>query len=92
MNDGLNSRWEDNGIQFPRLLAEIRAAGLTAGQYALLKESMDLSKKEIDSVLERAEKAWESIKDGVCATCGGAGVVDSGGYEATCEDCLEEEP
>lgn len=54
--------WFDDSIQFPRLLAEIRAVGLTSQQYADLARSMDLSKNQIDAVLARAEVAFEQIK------------------------------
>lgn len=50
--------WERDSIQFPRLLAEIRAAGLTRNQYHELEASMDLTREEIDQLLERAETAW----------------------------------
>lgn len=55
-------RWGLNGFQFPRLLAEIRAVGLTKGQYKSLMSSMGLAKEEIDSLLERAENSWEDLK------------------------------
>ncbi len=54
--------WERDEIQFPRLLAEIRASGLSLAIYADLRESMGLTNREIDSVLERAETEWERIK------------------------------
>lgn len=57
-----NPLWLDNSIQFPRLLAELRAIGLTPEQYAFLTESMDLEESDIDEVLERAESEWQKIK------------------------------
>jgi len=54
--------WEDNSIQFPRLLAELRAVGLTAKQYELISMETDLYVHEIDEILERAEDAWRWIK------------------------------
>jgi len=56
--------WKRDDVQFPRLLAEINAAGLTVRQTALLQDSMDLSGKQIDELLDRAEVAWEKIKHG----------------------------
>jgi hypothetical protein len=57
------SKWDIDEIQFPRLLAEIRAVGLTPSQYKQLVASMDLpSKQSIDGLLERAEMEWERIK------------------------------
>jgi hypothetical protein len=57
-----NGIWNDNSVQFPRLLAEVLAVGLTPEQYAQLGESMDLSTAEIDEVFERAECEFSSIK------------------------------
>lgn len=57
------SLWDDDHIQFARLLAEFRASGgFNAGQYQDLKESMDLTYDQIDEILERAEVAWVKIK------------------------------
>lgn len=56
------NKWADNRIQFPRLLAEIRAVGLTPAQYHELNQSMDLAPEEIDELLERAESEWQEIK------------------------------
>ena len=55
--------WNDNTIQYPRLLAEIRAVGLTKQQYKDLGESMDLGFDDIDEILERAEEDWQNIKN-----------------------------
>ncbi len=57
--------WEDDSIQFPRLLAEIRAAGLTPQILSLLRKSMGLGNKQIEELFVRAEKKWERIKDQV---------------------------
>lgn len=54
--------WERNDVQFPRLLAEIRAIGLTPTQYRDLQDSTDLTISEIDALLERAEAAWQLSK------------------------------
>jgi hypothetical protein len=61
--DILRNLWELDTVQFPRLLAEIRAVGLTDEQYADLNESMDLDRDSIDALLERAEQAWIRVKD-----------------------------
>lgn len=57
--------WLDNSVQFARLLAEIRASGLTKEQYKILQDSMDLNRGEIDELLQRAEAAWNQIKSGL---------------------------
>jgi hypothetical protein len=60
------SKWENNYIQFPRLLAEIRAVGLTPEQYTNLEDSMNLSIEQIDKLLERAESYWQLAKQIHC--------------------------
>lgn len=57
------SNWERNDIQFPRLLAEIRAVGLTAQQLHDLKVSMDCTTEDICEILERAEETFEVVKE-----------------------------
>lgn len=55
--------WLDNDIQFPRLLAEIRATwDVTPEQYRALADSMDLDPERIDELFDRAQDAWERIK------------------------------
>lgn len=56
------SVWDDNTIQFARLLAEINAVGLTMNQYQQICDSTDLGVMDIDELLERAEKEFEEIK------------------------------
>ena len=56
------SLWKNDAVQFPRLLAEIRAIGLTQEQYGKLMEEMDLIPTEIDELLERAETEWQAHK------------------------------
>lgn len=51
--------WEQNRVQFPRLLAEIRNVGLTPEQAQALSLAMDLPFTDIDELLERALKTWE---------------------------------
>jgi hypothetical protein len=57
------TRWEDNSIQFPRLLAEIKAVGLTAKQVADLCKSMDISSNDLHELLDRAEEEFERLKE-----------------------------
>jgi hypothetical protein len=54
--------WERNNVQFPRLLAEIYAIGLTPAQYKSLVASMDLHQSFIDELLKRAEDEWQRFK------------------------------
>lgn len=52
--------WEDDSIQFPRLIAEIMATQEIDA--ASLCESMDITLKELVELCERADKAWKKIK------------------------------
>ena len=54
--------WPDETLQFVRLLAEIRAVGLSDAQFADLSASMDLPRAQIEELLERAEEAFEARK------------------------------
>ena len=60
---GNNKIWEDNSIQFPRLLTEICATYNTTDEdFEALCESMDLSKDEVNELFDRAQEEWEEIK------------------------------
>lgn len=56
------SPWERDDLQFPRLLAEIMA---TCDQLDIeaLARSMDLSVERVEELFERAQVAWERIKE-----------------------------
>jgi hypothetical protein len=54
--------WEMDHVQFPRLIAEIVATQDI--DLKALAESMDLSEGDLDSLFDRANTAWESIKCG----------------------------
>lgn len=57
------STWNDDHIQFARLLAEIQSCcPLTVDQYQELQESMDLGEGDINELFDRAELAWERYK------------------------------
>lgn len=58
--------WERDDIQFPRLLAEIAALGLTEHQQRDLAISMDLEVGELDELLGRAQAKFEQIKARYC--------------------------
>ncbi len=55
--------FDRNDVQFPRLLAEIRAVGLTPEQIQGLCASMDLTAEQLETLLERAEIQFERNKD-----------------------------
>jgi hypothetical protein len=52
-----------DAVQFARMIAEIRAVGLTREQVEDLKASTDLSEDEIENTLKRAEDLYEEAKD-----------------------------
>jgi hypothetical protein len=59
-----SSLWERNDLQYPRLIAEILAAGaLNESARALICESMDLDPPELDELINRAETDWTRIKE-----------------------------
>ena len=54
--------WNDDAIQFPRLLAEIHSIGLSKEQIDLLAAAMDLDQSNIYDLLDRATEAFDAIK------------------------------
>ncbi len=62
------STWDDNEVQFPRLLAEIVAtqAGL---DLQALAQAMDLTLAEVNSLFERAHDVWEAHKENAARCC-----------------------
>ena len=58
--------WKDNRIQYPRLLSEIYAAGLSAKQEQNICKSMDINRAELYELLERADKEFDQIKLSRC--------------------------
>ncbi len=57
-----NTHWQNNGVQFPRLLAEIMATQEL--DLNSLANSIDLSVDEINELFDRANQAWEDSKAG----------------------------
>lgn len=55
--------WFLDCVQFPRLLSEICAVGLTDAQRSELCSSMDLRPEELDELFDRALETWECLKD-----------------------------
>ena len=54
--------WKDSSIQFPRLLSEIMAVGLSEEQWDDLLTSMDIESDELSELFERAQKLFEIHK------------------------------
>ena len=67
--------WDRDDIQFPRLLAEIKAVGLTGAQLVAIRDSMNLTTVEVCELLDRAEETWDALKvdldfvDRTCVAC-----------------------
>lgn len=55
--------WKNDAIQFPRLLCEIMATQDNLDIPALA-ESMDLTIEQVNELFDRANAAWETIKQG----------------------------
>lgn len=56
------NRWEDDNLQFPRLLAEIMAVDIGESAWDELMGSMDITSDELESLFNRAQNRWEEIK------------------------------
>ena len=58
-----DQNWNDNSIQFARLLSEIRAnIEATPREWLDLAESMDLTPSEVESLFDRAECVFSQAK------------------------------
>ena len=55
----VNPLWEDNSIQFPRLIAELLASDTFTFNIEDLKESMDLEEEDILELFDRAQGEWD---------------------------------
>ena len=61
--------WENDAVQFKRLLAEIRSVvDFSKEQMEALCESMDLTSADIEEVLDRADLAWHRHLDNLPET------------------------
>jgi len=59
----LLKKWNDNSIQFPRLICELRAnVAINEHDWQMLADSMDLKPSDIISLFDRADDEWEKIK------------------------------
>jgi hypothetical protein len=57
-----NRLWDNDNLQFVRLLSELRACGISDKQYKFLLDSAELTPELVDELLDRAEVAWEQMK------------------------------
>lgn len=85
--------WENDAVQFPRLLAEINATcELSEKDWEALSESTGLELARIEELFERANNAWEAIKDRLAAGQPEAGQVrELGTFRKLLPDGTEEE-
>ena len=59
-----NKKWNNNELQFARLIAEIEAAGGFSEQLMQdLCTSMDLEKNQVTELIDRAQTRWDEAKD-----------------------------
>jgi hypothetical protein len=59
----IQDNWDNNDIQFPRLIAELQMAGaFTPEVMEALQDSMDLELADIDELMTRADVLWDQIK------------------------------
>jgi len=59
-----NDKWQDNSIQFPRLLAEIQAnIEISEKGWQDICSSMDINEVELEQLWNRAGDVWETIKE-----------------------------
>lgn len=62
-NDNINPLWEDDSIQFPRLISEIAANVVINGsEWQALLDSMSLEDADLNELFERAHVKWEQAK------------------------------
>jgi hypothetical protein len=62
-NDVESDYWNNDSIQFPRLIAEIEATQeLNFGE---LCDAMDLEEDQVAQLFGRAQMAWEAIKESI---------------------------
>jgi hypothetical protein len=88
-----DERWENNEIQFPRLLAEVRGV-LTREQMKDLCVSMDLSPSQVEELFQRADSAFLEIMEKHCPPvktchCGmGSRSTSESSCQPGCAECL----
>ena len=59
----MNDKWNNNLVQFARLLCEIeQAGGITDSVMETLQTEMDLQEFEIVELLDRAQGVWDNAK------------------------------
>lgn len=60
----MKNNWENNSIQFPRLISEIERSGgggFSTELYHDVADSMDVSIKDLRELIDRACDEWDKI-------------------------------
>lgn len=61
------ANWENDAIQFARLISELNAAGMfsreSRRQIRTVCTSMDITESQFAELVERADDAWNGCKD-----------------------------
>ena len=58
-----DENWQNDAIQFPRLIAELEAAGaFTSPVLKSVAASMDLKTGDVVALIDRAQGTWDDIK------------------------------
>jgi hypothetical protein len=65
-NKSSDPLWEHDSVQFPRLISEIMASGVSEGLWDDLLTSMDLESDQLSELFDRAQEHWEAIKNMHC--------------------------
>lgn len=61
-----DENWKNNQLQYPRLIAEMEAAGVFDREMlSTLTEEMDLTSDEVMDLVGRAQKDWDRTKQGI---------------------------
>lgn len=60
----MHPNWDNNYLQFVRLISEIGGVQLTKKQVKSLAVSMDLSVDDVNELFDRAHIEWERAKYG----------------------------
>lgn len=60
----MKTNWDNNHLQFARLLAEIASVGLSKKQLKALAETTDLKPSDLAQLFDRAMLEWERASPG----------------------------
>ena len=58
-----DTNWNNDHLQFARIISELVGAGLSEGTIHDLSVSMDLSHDEVWCIINRACDAWDTVRE-----------------------------